>query len=98
LPYVELALALLLVLGIGVRLTAIISGLMMLMFIGGIASVWARGLHIACGCFGGEGGTGQYLREILRDIGFLAMCGWMITFPRSRLALDPFPLPDEEPA
>ena len=45
-------------------------------FIIGIASVWARGINIDCGCFGGGGAdpdaASQYPWEIARDVGLLA--------------------------
>jgi hypothetical protein len=54
--------------------------------------VWARGLSIDCGCFGGGGtvakGQTHYLREIFRDTGFLVLAAWLMVYPRGKLALD----------
>jgi uncharacterized membrane protein YphA (DoxX/SURF4 family) len=50
LPFLEIALGLLLLLGIGTRLVAVISGGLLLVFIAGVAQAWARGLSIDCGC------------------------------------------------
>lgn len=58
LPVVELALGLLLLVGLFVRPVAILSGILLVVFIAGIASAWARGLRIDCGCFGGGGAPG----------------------------------------
>ena len=94
LPVLELSLAVLLVLGFATRLAAVTSALLLIVFIAGIISVWARGLSIDCGCFGGGGpaprsGMGvRYFREILRDLSFLALAGWIVVLPKSRLALD----------
>ncbi len=94
LPVLELALAALLVLGFATRLAAMMSAVLLIVFIAGIISVWARGLSIDCGCFGGGGpapraGMGaRYLLEILRDLGFLAVAGWIVVLPRGRLAMD----------
>ncbi|GAA2101332.1 MauE/DoxX family redox-associated membrane protein [Actinomadura alba] len=92
LPILELVLAVLLLLGFGTRFTGAFSGLLMIIFIGGIISVWSRGLSIDCGCFGSGGaveqGQTRYLQEILRDTGFLALAAWITAFPRSKLALD----------
>ncbi|HEU5159649.1 MAG TPA: MauE/DoxX family redox-associated membrane protein [Streptosporangiaceae bacterium] len=94
LPVLELALAAMLVLGFATRLAAVASALLLIVFIGGIISVWVRGLSIDCGCFGGGGaaprdGMGaRYLREVLRDLGFLVVAGWIVALPKSRLALD----------
>ncbi|MFE7640046.1 MULTISPECIES: MauE/DoxX family redox-associated membrane protein [unclassified Kitasatospora] len=92
LPFLELALALLLVVGLGVRLVAGVSALLLLAFIAGIASAWARGISIDCGCFGGGGHVDasqtEYLQEILRDTGFLLLAGWLLWRPRTRLSAD----------
>ncbi|MBD0694889.1 DoxX family protein [Streptomyces sp. CBMA123] len=92
LPFLELALALLLVIGIGVRLVAGVSALLLLAFIAGIASAWARGISIDCGCFGGGGHVDasqtEYLQEILRDTGFLLLAGFLLWRPRTRLSAD----------
>ena len=65
--------------------------MLLLVLIGVIVSVWARGLSIDCGCFGGGGAadvTGwDYTKEILRDVGFLALAVWLFVFPRSPFAL-----------
>jgi uncharacterized membrane protein YphA (DoxX/SURF4 family) len=97
LPFLEMALGLLLLVGYGTRIAAAIAGVLMVLFIAAVGSAWARGLSIDCGCFGGGGqvapGQTQYLQEILRDIGLLALAAWLVVFPHSRLALDTNPHP-----
>ncbi len=56
LPILEILVGLCLVLGLLTRVTAVVSGLLLLAFIIGISSAWARGLQIECGCFGGGAG------------------------------------------
>src|SRR5215831_3354117 len=46
LPFLEIAVGLLLVVGLAVRLSAVVSALLLVVYIIGIASVWARGLRI----------------------------------------------------
>jgi uncharacterized membrane protein YphA (DoxX/SURF4 family) len=92
-PFLEIALGLLLLIGLAVRLSAAISALLLLVFIGGIVSAWARGLQIDCGCFsrGGElagGRSPEYAWEILRDVGFLVLAGILLWKPRTRWSLD----------
>lgn len=92
LPILEVAVGALLVLGLFTRLGAVIGGLLMVMFIIGIASAWARGLSIDCGCFG-KGGTiaasqTQYPQEIARDVGLLACAVWLAVRPRTALSLE----------
>jgi uncharacterized membrane protein YphA (DoxX/SURF4 family) len=92
LPVLEMALAALILLGFATRAMAISVGLLFVVFIAGIISVWARGLSIDCGCFGGGGlvakGQTHYLREIFRDLGFFVLAAWLMVFPRGKLALD----------
>ncbi|MFF5171442.1 MauE/DoxX family redox-associated membrane protein [Micromonospora sp. NPDC000089] len=93
LPFVELALGVLLLLGLATRLAAGVSAGLLVVFIAGIASAWARGLAIDCGCFGSGGqlAAGQapsYLPEILRDLGFLALAGFLLIWPRTPVSVD----------
>jgi uncharacterized membrane protein YphA (DoxX/SURF4 family) len=92
LPWVELALGLLLLLGVGTRAVAVLSAALVLVFVAGVAQAWARGLSIDCGCFGGGGAVAQgetaYVQELLRDTGFLLMAAWLVVRPRTLSALD----------
>jgi uncharacterized membrane protein YphA (DoxX/SURF4 family) len=92
-PFVEIAIGLLLLIGLAVRLSAIIGAIVMVIYIAGIASVWARGLQIDCGCFskGGSLAAGQntqYGSDILRDVGFLVLASIVLIKPRTRFSLD----------
>lgn len=93
LPFVEIALGSLLILGLATRLAGIVSAVLLVAFIVGIASAWARGLRIDCGCFGGGGDLTasqqpHYFSETIRDIALLALAGLLVLFPRSRFSLD----------
>jgi uncharacterized membrane protein YphA (DoxX/SURF4 family) len=92
LPFLELAVAVLLAAGVATRLAAATSTGLLLVFIVGIASAWGRGLQIDCGCFSTGGpaagvGAAQYLGELLRDLGFMAVSIALVWRPWSRLAL-----------
>jgi len=92
LPILEVAIGVLLLLGLFTRFSAVVGGFLMVVFIIGIASAWARGLSIDCGCFG-KGGTiaasqTQYPQEIARDVGLLACALWLLVRPRSVLSLE----------
>ena len=93
LPWVELAVAVLLLIGFGLRVAGAAATLLMAMFVGGIVSAAARGLQIDCGCFGGGGVTADphYAGEIIRDLLLLAVAVAVTLIPRSRWALDPNP-------
>ena len=93
LPFLEIALGLLLILGLATRLSAIVSALLLVAYIIGIASVWARGLRIDCGCFGSGGDLAAnahptYFSETIRDIGLLVVAVYLVVRPRTRLSLD----------
>lgn len=94
LPALELALGVLLLVGIFLRPVGILSGIIFALFIAGIISAWARGLTIDCGCFGGGGqnpnaGAGTYITEILRDTLFIVMAGITAWHPFRKFALHP---------
>jgi len=94
-PYFELALGLLLIIGLGTRLIALLSGLLLLVYIGGIISLGARGIQINCGC-GGSGGAvlpgthTRYILDTLRDIGYLLFALWLLWKPKSKFSADEY--------
>ncbi|WP_410820136.1 MauE/DoxX family redox-associated membrane protein [Micromonospora sp. 050-3] len=93
LPFIELALGMLLLLGLGTRLAAGISAVLLIGFVVGIAWVWAHGYRIDCGCFGGGGELAAnqrptYLLDLLRDGFFLLLAGFLTARPAGRLAID----------
>jgi uncharacterized membrane protein YphA (DoxX/SURF4 family) len=97
LPWLEVALALLLIIGVMVRPAAVLSGLIMIIFIGAIASVWARGMLIDCGCFGGGGQLDPslaaqvrrtYFTEIMRDLGLALTALYLYFFPYGKLSFE----------
>ncbi|ASY15854.1 DoxX family protein [Candidatus Planktophila sulfonica] len=95
LPFFELAVGILLVLGAATRLSALASGLLMFAFMIGISQAWARGLSIDCGCFGGGGqvdpGEADYLTPLLRDTGLTLLAVYLTLFPHTKFGLDEEP-------
>ena len=97
LPWLEIAIGVLLIIGLSTRLAAVIGTAVMLIFVAAIISVWARGILIDCGCFGGGGAVDpskaaqvhrSYLLEILRDLG-LALTGlYLYFFPYGLLSVE----------
>ncbi len=93
LPVVEVLVGACLLVGLLTRGSAVVSSLLLVAFIVGISSAWARGLQIECGCFGGGAGPTQnaaakYPWEIARDLGLLALSAWLVWRPRTPWALD----------
>ncbi len=95
LPFFEVVIGLLLILGAATRVVAALGGFTMFIFIVAIGQAWARGLNIDCGCFGGGGtvapGETRYLQEILRDAGLVAMALFLIRYPVSKFSVDKAP-------
>ena len=92
LPVVEVLVGLMLVLGLLARVAGGVSVVLFAAFIVGIASVWARGINIDCGCFGGGGAdpdaASQYPWEIARDVALLAASVVVVLLRSTRLSLD----------
>lgn len=91
LPAVEIATGLALLIGVFVRTAALASSLLLVVFLMGVGSAWARGLQIDCGCFGhgGEVAAGEtaYPAEVARDVALLVIALALARWPRSRLAV-----------
>jgi uncharacterized membrane protein YphA (DoxX/SURF4 family) len=92
LPVLEVVVGAALVLGLLTRGAAVVSGLLCVGFVVGIASAWARGITIDCGCFGGGGfdpdAAARYPWDIARDLVLLGLSAYLGWLPRTRLALD----------
>jgi len=95
LPYVEIGIGLLLILGVYTRISAALGGAIMVIFIVAIAQAWARGLTIDCGCFGGGGQVAasetKYLSEIIRDTGLVLLALYLIRYPNTKFSIDKSP-------
>ncbi len=92
LPYFEIALGLLLLIGLATRLAAVLAAVVMVVFIAAVISAAARGLSIDCGCFGGGGevaaGETAYTAEIVRDLALLVLAGYLAIRPDTPLSVD----------
>ena len=94
LPAAEIVLGALLLVGLFVRLSGLISAILMVFFIIGIASVWIRGYSIDCGCFGGGGDISadgiarKYTTEIVRDACLTLIGLWLFRWPHTLVSLE----------
>lgn len=100
LPFVELVLALVFILGIFTRSASIVWLLMMAGFLTGVIWAWANGLTIDCGCFGGGGQVDasetQYPMDVLERLGFIALGTYLAIWPRSKFSLDSWLAPQAD--
>ncbi len=93
LPVLEILVGVCLLLGLLTRVAAVVSVVLLVAFVIGISSAWARGLSIDCGCFGGGAGPAanaqaKYPWELARDVGLLLLSAWLVWRPRTPLAAD----------
>lgn len=92
LPFVELALAALLLVGLGTRVAAAITGVLLAGFVVGVSTLWVRGIDAACGCFGtsllSDGSQASYSWIIARDVALLLLAALVVSVPHSRWSLD----------
>jgi len=92
LPWVEIGVGIILVLGLFIRIGALLGAAMMVIFMIGVGSAWARGLSIDCGCFGGGGAGGpsktSYASEIARDALFFTCGAYLLWRPGTRWSMD----------
>lgn len=89
LPWIEIAIAMLLILGLFVRFAGASTAILTAVFVAGMAQAKARGLQIDCGCFGAGGaGDGVSWWDILRDVP-IVLAGLFLTLrPRGPWQLD----------
>ncbi|MGI8722887.1 MAG: MauE/DoxX family redox-associated membrane protein [Geodermatophilaceae bacterium] len=92
LPFVELALAAVLLVGLGTRVAAGLTAVLLLGFLVGVSSLWVRGIDAACGCFGtsllSDGSEPSYPLIVARDVALLLLAAFVASVPRSRWSLD----------
>lgn len=92
LPFLELVLALILLIGVFTRSASIVWLLMMAGFLTGVIWAWSQGLTIDCGCFGGGGEVDasetNYPFHVMERVGFIALGTYLAIWPRSKFSLD----------
>lgn len=86
-PWLELVIGCLLVLGIFVRESALIGSILMIIFIAAIGIAVARGLDIECGCFGTRDGSRVGVLKIIEDLLILLGFIWVTVYGSDFLAV-----------
>jgi uncharacterized membrane protein YphA (DoxX/SURF4 family) len=89
LPWLELVSGAFLILGIQTRASALLTSLMMLVFLGVIIYAYAIGLDIDCGCFSSSTeSTGRIgLFHIFRDIAVALLSFWVLVFDKGEFRI-----------
>lgn len=77
-----------LALGIWTRASALLAGLLLLVFLGALAWAVFHGMSISCGCFGAwsQGPIGW--SSVLRNVALIAAAGWLVYRGGGTLALE----------
>ncbi len=89
LPWVELLAGLMAVAGLRVRAAAALMAGMMLIFIAALGWALYLGLDMSCGCFASASAHDPISGlTLLRDLGWLALCLYVLIFDRDALGLD----------
>ena len=91
LPWIELAVGIMIVLGSKTRAAALVIAGMMVMFTVAILIALAKGLDMSCGCFASQAAQDDdpisYL-TVLRDSAWLLLALYVVFFDRNPLGLD----------
>ncbi len=87
LPWVELCLGFLLIAGVKIRTSAILTGILLIGFIGAVAGAMAQGLNISCGC-SGSNSPKVGMAKILENSALLVLCVYLSYMPNSRFSLE----------
>jgi uncharacterized membrane protein YphA (DoxX/SURF4 family) len=86
-PWLELICGVLIIVGVYLRGSAFMIGVMLGVFIIAISAALARGLDISCGCFSVEGGHGVAVDLLVRDILMFAGAAVIMFWGTSALSL-----------
>lgn len=85
LPFVELSLGLLLLIGVATRVMAALSILLVLLFLIGSAQAWGRSWMLDLSGGGpGVSDLNAFGLELIRDSVLLLLAGWLLWWPPSR--------------
>lgn len=87
LPWIEISVGLLLIFGVKIKAGALLSAGLLVFFIIMVASAWARGLDINCGCSAGNP-MKVGLPKILENAGLTVLCLLIWINPSRTLSID----------
>lgn len=88
LPWIELICGLLLILGVRLRANAAVIFVLLVLFNIMIATAWARGLNIDCGCYSNIAKQTVGLAKLLENTGLMLLTLLIYLFPKNSLTLE----------
>lgn len=88
LPWTELLAGVALLLGFKTRSSALLCGLMLVVFTAAVSYAVIQGLSIDCGCFGSSGGEEVSWLKVLKNSAMILGCVALLYHPTTFLSLD----------
>ncbi len=88
LPWIELICGVLLILGVRLRASAAVIFVLLLLFNIMVATAWARGLNIDCGCYSHIARQTVGLPKLLENTGLMLLTFLIYLFPKNNLSLE----------
>ena len=89
LPWVELVVGVLFILGVRIKANTILLASMLLFFNFAIATAWARSLDINCGCYS-DNPQQVGMEKLAENFALFAMLAFIFFFPNNKLSLEYF--------
>ncbi len=90
LPWIELVVGVLFILGVRVKANILLLTGMLLMFNFAVAVAWARGLNINCGCFSNLANETVGLAKLSENFAMVFALAFMFFFPNNRFSLESY--------
>lgn len=89
LPWIEIIIAIFIILGVRLKASAAISSFLLVIFIIAITIAVSLGKDINCGCFANSSAK-VGLQKILEDVGLLILSLYIVFFPVKKLTFESF--------
>ena len=96
LPWIELVVGILFIFGIRVKASIFLLAGMLLMFNIAVASAWARGLNINCGCFSNIAKETVGIGKLSENFAMFLALAFMFFFPNNRFSFETFLLKENK--
>ena len=88
LPWVELVVGILFICGIRIKANTILLAAMLLVFNIAVATAWARGLDINCGCYSNIAEQTVGIQKLAENFAMIAILAFVYFFPNNKLSLE----------
>ena len=90
LPWIELAVGIMILYGIRLKANAALAAGLLLVFIIAVGTAWGRGLNINCGCYSNIAQQTVGLPKILENLGLMLLAAIIYFFPRKEFCIESY--------